>query len=184
MMKTTSLLTLAIAVMLLTAIAGFSIDLNGTRYATPPARPPVSSWPDGLAAVIADKAYLDGYNYQNPGYVVENVDTFYYGGDTEALNRFLEKLVKVERLRATVAFSGVGKVNRNVRAATVRQEEALGLPLSEIDGQPCSWLVSVTPKDWMRQSKGEKAEAEAQVLVFLRGKDIDASKLRLPAWGN
>jgi hypothetical protein len=185
MMKTKPLLALAALAVLLAAGPGFSIDIEGQRYAKAPARPTISSWPEGLAAIIADKTYLDGYNYQNPGYVIENVDTFFYGGDTEAFNLFLEKLAKVKGLRVTVAFSGsVGRVNRHVRAGTVRLQESLGLRLSEIDGKPCSWLVSVTPKDWLRQSKGSQAQSEAQILVFLGGKKIDAEKLRLPAWGD
>jgi hypothetical protein len=179
MMKTTSLLTLAIVAVLLTALPGSSIDLKGPRYAKPPARPSIHSWPEGLAAVIADKTYLDGYNYQNPGYLTENVDTFYYGGGTEAINLFLEKLAKVKGLRVTVAFSGgEGKVNRHVRAGTVRQQKALGLSLSEIDGQSCSWLMSVTPNE----SKG--GQTVARVLIFLGGKRVEAERLRLPAWGN
>lgn len=153
------------------------------RHRRPPlrqtARPTIYSWPEGFAAIIADESYLDGYNYQNPGYVIENVDTFYYGGDTEALNLFLEKLAKVKGMRVTVGFSGsVGRVNRHVRAGTVRQQKALGLPLSEIDGKPCSWLVTVTP------SQSKDSQAETQILVFLGGERIDVEKLRLPAWGN
>ena len=92
-------------------------------------------------------------------------------------------MARVKGLRVTVAFSaGVGKVNRDVRAGTVRQQVAFSLPLSEIDGQSCSWLVSVTPKDWFHQSKG--GQAEARVLVFLGGKRVVAEKLRLPAWSN
>jgi hypothetical protein len=175
--------TLAAVALLLAAVPGFAIHIEGPRYPSPPARPSVSSWPEGLAGVIADKSYLDGYNYQNPGYVTEDVDTFYYGGDTEALNVFLEKMARVKGLRVTVAFSGgEGKVNRFVRAETVRQLEVLGLPLSRMDGEPCSWLVSVTPKDWVRQPRGGRAEAEARVLIFLGGKRIDAENLRLPAW--
>jgi hypothetical protein len=184
MMKTTSLLTLATVAVLFFPIPGLCIDLSGSRYATPQACPSSSSWPPGLAAILADKAYLDGYNYQNPGYVVEYVDTFYYGGDTEALNAFLEKLAKVDGLRMSVMFSsGAGKVNRSVRARSVQPEEFL-VPPPEIDGQPCSWLVSVTPQDRLRKMKGATAEADAKVLIFLGAKDINAAKLRLPTWNN
>jgi RNA polymerase sigma factor (sigma-70 family) len=155
-------------------------DLEGKRYATPPKKPVVSSWPADLAAVIADKTYLDGFNYQNPGYVVENVDTFFYGGDTKALNQFLEKLAKVKRLRVSVSFSTEkGKVNRALRAGVIQNGKALGMPVSELDGEKCSWLVSVTPKDWMQ---GSKSEADARIVIFLGGKTIDMDALRLPVW--
>src|SRR5262249_16135436 len=75
-----------------------ALDIEGKRFAKPPKGPTTSTWPAGLAGVIADKNYLDGFNYQNPGFVIESVDTFYYGGDTKALNEFLAKLAKVKGL--------------------------------------------------------------------------------------
>lgn len=184
-MKMMSRLALAVLAVLFAAPPGFSIHIEGVRYAKPPSRPSISSWPEGLAAVIADTTYLDGFNYQNPGYVIENIDTFYYGGDTEALNLFLEKLAKVKGVRVNVVFSnGVGKVNRDMRAETVWQQKMLDRAASEIEGPSCTWLVSVTPKDWVRLPKGVQAESEARVLIFLGGKQIDLEKLRLPAWGN
>ena len=87
-------------------------------------------------------------------------------------------------MRVTVAFSnGVGKVDRHLRAEIVWQEKMLGVTLSDIEGPPCTWLVSVTPKDWVRLPKGVQAESEREVLIFLGGKQIDVEKLRLPAWG-
>jgi hypothetical protein len=182
-MKTITLFVVVIVATFVSAVPSFSIDLEGIRYPKPPARPSIHSWPDGLAAAIADKTYLDGYNYKNPGYVIENTDTFYYGGDTEALNSFLKRLDKVKGLRVTITFSvAVGKVNRDVRAGTVRQMEALGLPLSKIDGQTCTWLVSVPPTDLVGQPKGGQIKTDARVLIFLGGKLIDVEKLRLPEW--
>ena len=181
-MKTISLLSLASLAVLIAALPVFSIDRGGQRYAKPPAGPFISSWPDGLAAIIADKSYMDGYNYQNPGYIIENVDTFFYGGDTEALNVFLEKLAKVKGLHVTVAFSGnEGRVNRYARAGTVKIQEELGHHFTEIDGESCSWLMSVTPKDWVSDARGGKTQSEAQVIIFLGSKKINPEKLRLPA---
>lgn len=184
-MKTISLLALAVLAVLFAALPVFSIDRGGQRYAKPPAVPSISSWPEGLAAIIADKTYLDGYNYQNPGYIIENIDTFFYGGDTEALNLFLEKLAKVKGLHLTVAFSrSEGRVNRYARAGTVKIQEELGHHWTEIDGESCSWLMSVTPKDWIRDARGGKTQSESQVIIFLGSKKINAEKLSLPAWGD
>jgi RNA polymerase sigma factor (sigma-70 family) len=166
--------------------AGSSVHLvlaGRARYAKPPARPSISSWPEGLAAVIADPTYRDGYNYQNPGYLVENVDTFFYGGDTAALNRFLERITKVKGVRVSVAFSkGAGRINRELRAQSVQRQERLGVPLSDYDGPGCSWLMSVTPKDWVRNPEGGTVQAEARVVIFLGSKDLRLEKLQLPVW--
>ena len=181
-MKSIRLLVVLVAALLLAA-PGFSIDLGRIRYAKPPARPSVSSWPEGLAAAIADKTYVDGFNYQNPGYVTENVDTFFYNGDTADLNRFLEKLAKVKGMRMSVAFSHeVGKASRSVRAVSVQSQELLGLPLSQFDGSPCTWLISVTPKDWVRQAVAENVQAEVRAVIFLGDKQIKLELLQLPHW--
>jgi hypothetical protein len=154
-------------------LPGFSSDREGARYVKPPPRPTVYSWPDGLAAVIADPTYRDGYNYQNPGYVVENVDTFFYVGDTAALNRFLEKITKVKGVRVKVAFSKrAGKINRHLRAQSVVVEEILGHGVSGLDEPGCTWLMTVTPG----------IEAEARIVVFLGSKELQVEKLHLPAW--
>jgi hypothetical protein len=182
-MKTMLLSALTLNAAVLAATPGVSVHGEGTRYVKPPARPSVSSWPEGLAAVIADQTYRDGYNYQNPGYVTENVDAFFYGGDTAALNRFLERITRVKGVRVSVAFSnGVGRVNRHLCAESVRLHEMLGLPLSDYDGPSCSWLVSVTPKDWVRQPEGGTVQAEARVVIFLGNKDLQVEKLHLPVW--
>jgi hypothetical protein len=182
-MKTMLLSALTVAAAMFAAVPGFSIDLEGTRYVKPPARPSISSWPEGLAAVIADQTYRDGYNYQNPGYLTENVDTFFYGGDTAALNRFLERMTRVKGVRVSVAFSnGAGRINRHLRAESVRMKKMLDLLLSDYDGPGCSWLVSVTPKDWVRQPEGGTVQAEARVVIFLGSKDLQVEKLQLPVW--
>jgi hypothetical protein len=182
-MKTMPLSALTIAAALLAAAPGFSIDVEGAHYVKPPSRPSVSSWPGGLAAVLADPTYRDGYNYQNPGYVTENVDTFFYGGDTAALNRFLERLTTVRGVRVSVAFAkGAGRINRHLRAESVRLQEMLNLPLSDYDGPGCSWLVSVTPRDWVRHSEGGTVGAEARVVIFLGSKVLQVDKLQLPTW--
>jgi hypothetical protein len=182
-MKTMLRWASSVAAVMFAAAPGFSIYIEGTRYVKPPARPSVSSWPEGLAAVIADPTYRDGYNYQNPGYLIENVDTFFYGGDTAALERFLKRITTVKGVRVSVAFSnGTGRVNRHLRAETVRLQGMLGRPLSDYNGPGCTWLVSVTPKDWVRQSEGGKVQAEARVVIFLGSKDLQMEKLQLPEW--
>jgi hypothetical protein len=182
-MKTMLPTALAVAAALLVPAFGYSIDLRGTRYVKPPARPSLSSWPEGLAAAIADPTYRDGYNYQNPGYLSENEDTFFYGGDTAALNRFLANITTVKGVRVSVAFAnGVGKIDRHLRAVSIRYKEMLGVRLADYDGPTCSWLVSVAPKDWVRQPEGGKVQAEAQVVIFLGSKDLQVEKLQLPVW--
>jgi hypothetical protein len=161
------------------------LDLHRGETLRQTSRPPVSIWPKGLAEAIADRNYLDGFSYQNPGYVIESVDTFFYNGDTEGLNSFLAKLARVKGLRTSVSFSNAeGRTSKFVRAGIVRNGEALGLPLSKLDGRPCSWLASVSPKGWFHQPPGGKAEAEARVLIFLGGKKVKLEGVRLPAWGD
>jgi hypothetical protein len=175
---------LTFAAMLLAPAGGISSHAEGIRYAKPPARPSASSWPEGLAAVIADPTYLDGYNYQNPGYVVENVDTFFYGGDTAALNRFLEKITQVKGASVSAAFSkAAGRVNRHARASTVLLQKRNGVPLVEDAGPNCSWLVSVTGTNGTGQPKGTVAQAEARIVIFLGSEELQVEKLHLPTWG-
>ena len=172
-----------VAVAMLTALPVASIDIRGVRYAKPPARPSISSWPEGLAAAIADRAYRDGYNYQNPGYLVENVDAFFYSGDTAALNHFLERMTSVKGVRVSMTFSkGEGRINQHLRAADVRLQKMLNLRLSDYDGAGCSWLVSVSPRDWVRHPEGGTVQAEAEVVVFLGSKDLQVEALQLPSW--
>src|SRR4051794_30893371 len=95
---------------LLNSVAAAS-DREGRRYPQPPARPTAGSWPSGLAPVISDDSYLDGFNWTNPGLARTSEDTFYYGGDTAALNRFLDGLSRVAGLEVSVGFArGQGRV--------------------------------------------------------------------------
>jgi hypothetical protein len=172
-MKPMVLQGLSFAAVMFAAAPGFSGYAEGVRYAKPPARPTVYSWPDGLAAVIADPTYRDGYNYRNPGYVIENVDTFFYGGDTTALNRFMEKITKVKGVHVSVAFSkSAGRIDRYLRAQSVGVQEMLGHSVSSLDGPSCTWLVSVTPS----------VEADVRVVIFLGSKELQVEKLQLPSW--
>ena len=172
-MKLVVLQALSFVAVVFAAAPGFSVHIEGVRYAKPPARPTVYSWPDGLAAVIADPTYRDGYNYRNPGYAIEYVDTFFYGGDTAALNRFMEKIAKIKGVHVSVAFSkSAGTIDRNLRAHSVGVQEMLGVPASSLDGPSCTWLVSVTPT----------VETDIQVVIFLGSKELQVEKLQLPSW--
>ena len=157
------------------AVPAFSAHVEGVRYAKPPARPTVSSWPDGLAAVIADPSYRDGYNYQNPGYVVENVDTFFYGGDTAALNRFIEKITRSRALMSVWPSRrgrGFGSIGICVLSPSVFRKR-LVFQRAARNGQVAHGIpVTVTPS----------TEADVPVVIFLGSKDLQVEKLQLPSW--
>jgi hypothetical protein len=89
----------------------------------------------------------------------------------------------VKDVRVRVEFSAAaGRVDPDVRANTVVRNKVMLRPLSEFDGEACSWLVSVTPKEWAGGPGGKATRGEVRVLVFLGGKAIDPERLTLPAW--
>ncbi len=61
-MKPMVLQALSFGAVMFAAVPRFSVHVEGVGYVKPPAHPTVYSSPDGLAAVIADPTYRDGYN--------------------------------------------------------------------------------------------------------------------------
>jgi hypothetical protein len=158
-------------------------QLGSDRYPTPPDRPRNFSWPAGLAKAIASGPYVDGFHYENPGYVVEMIDTFFYDGDTEALNRFLARLTSVKEMEVLITFSKrEGRVDPLVRPGTAIAGEALALTHDSLDGRACTWLVGVTPKEWAQQHGS--GITRAHVVVFLGSTKLDVEALRLPKWAH
>jgi hypothetical protein len=170
----------AVAVAFLTFIASSrAIYIPPTHYEKPPQSKTKPNWPDALADVIADATYVDGYSYANPGYVVEMNDTFFYDGDTETLVKFIEKLRGVKNLDVKVTFSkAAGRSSEFTRAGIVFQGQVLGQDIEKLGGKPCSWLVTVTDKQWAEHS-GKGSNTQAEVLIFLGSPRIDPERLRL-----
>jgi hypothetical protein len=159
------------------AAGSFAIYIPPTHYEKPPAKETKPDWPEGLADVIADKTYVDGWSYANPGYVVELNDTFFYDGDSEDLGRFIKKLRAMKNLDVKVSFTkAAGWASESVRVGTVMQGKVMGQDLNRLGSKPCSWLVTVTDKRWAEQS-GIGASAQARVLIFLGSPKIDAERL-------
>jgi hypothetical protein len=159
------------------AAGSFAIYIPPTHYEKPPATKTKPGWPEGLADVISDKTYVDGWSYANPGYVVEMNDTFFYDGDSEDLGRFIKKLHATKNLDVKISLTkAAGWSGEFVRAGTVMQGKVMGQDLNRLGGKPCSWLVTVTDKRWAEQS-GSGANAHARVLIFLGSPKIDAERL-------
>jgi hypothetical protein len=176
-MKRVPVLCLVAAVFSAFAAGSFAIYIPPTHYEKPPATKTKPDWPEGLAEVIADKSYVDGWSYANPGYVVEMNDTFFYDGDSENLGRFIKKLRAMKNLDVTISFTkAAGWASESVRAGTVMQGKVMGQDLNRLGSKPCSWLVTVTDKRWAEQS-GIGASAQARVLIFLGSPKIDAERL-------
>jgi hypothetical protein len=136
-----------------------------------------------LGEVIASGPYVDGFHYENPGYVVEMIDTFLYDGDTEALNWFLARLASVKEMDVLITFSkGEGRVDPLMRPGTAIGGKAFGVTPETHDGRVCTWLVGVTPKEWAQQHGSDVTRA--QIVVFLGSKKLDVEALRLPKWAH
>lgn len=176
-MKRASLIALIAAFISSIAAVSFAIYILPTHYEKPPAKETKHDWPDGLAGVVADKSYVDGWSYANPGYVVEMNDTFFYDGDTAALTKFLEKLRAVKNLDVKVTVTKAdGRTSEHLRAGIVFQGKALGEEIEKLGGKPCSWLVTVTDKRWAEHSSSG-SNAKAHVLIFLGSPKIEAEQL-------
>lgn len=170
-----SVLTLAF---LSAAAAAWGIYIPPTHYTQPPSKESKHDWPTGLAEVISQPSYVDGWSFANPGYVVEMNDTFFYDGDSEALGKFLKQLRAVKDIEVKITFSNAaGYSSEFVRAGVVFQGQAVGQPLDKLGGKPCSWLVTVTDKN--RAQRRGASTATAQVLIFLGSKKIDIEKLEI-----
>jgi hypothetical protein len=160
------------------AAAAWGIYIPPTHYTQPPSKESKSDWPTGLAEVISQPSYVDGWSYANPGFVVDMNDTFFYDGDTEALGEFLKQLRAVKDLDVKITFSNAaGYCSEFVRAGVVFQGNALGQPLNTLGSKPCSWLVTVTDQKWVQ--RGGASNVTAQVLIFLGSKKIDIEKLEM-----
>jgi hypothetical protein len=156
-----------------------AIYILPTHYEKPPEGKTKPNWPDALADVIADSAFVDGYSYANPGYVMEMNDTFFYDGDTEALVKFLDKLKAVKNLDMTISFTkAAGRSSEFTRAGVVIDGKVLGQDIEKLGGKPCSWLVTITDKYWAEHS-GRGSHAQAEVLIFLGSPKINVELLRL-----
>ncbi len=166
---------------LLSAFAAvtFAIYIPPTHYDAPPKAEKKHDWPEGLAAVIADKNYVDGWSYANPGYVVEMNDTFFYDGDAAALGKFIHKLRELKNLDVKVSFTrAAGRAYESLRAGIVIDGKALGQDIDKLGGKPCSWLVTVTDKRWAEHA-GAGTNAQARVLIFLGSSKINLEQLEL-----
>ncbi len=169
--------SLAFIIVLGVAAVGFAIYIPPTHYEQPPAEKSKPDWPDGMAAIIADKNYVDGWSYANPGYIVEMNDTFFYNGDSEALLKFIKQLRSVKNLDVKISFTkAAGWASESVRAGTVWQGKVMGQDMDHLGSKPCSWLVTVTDKQWAQQHGGGD-NAQAHVLIFLGSPKIDAERL-------
>jgi hypothetical protein len=178
-MKRTLVTYLAAILVLAGAVVSFAIYIPPTHYEQPPAEKSKPEWPQGLAEVIADKSYVDGWSYSNPGYIVEMNDTFFFDGDSEALAKFIDKLRGVKNLEVKVTLTkAAGWASESVRAGTVFQGKVMGQDMNRLGAKPCSWLVTVTDKHWAAQS-ANGSNAQARVLIFLGSPKIDAEQLEL-----
>ena len=126
-----------------------------------PANHPITqqpSWPEGLADALDSHPRVYGT-------WVNSVDTWYYRGDTEDVNRFLSRLSKVPSLRAvTVVTPWPGKVAKLGSHGTFTFD----------------WSVKVAPlRENQRAEQGAYAKVEIRVYT---GANIDRSKLNVPPW--
>jgi hypothetical protein len=159
------------------AASVFAIYIPPAHYKNPPEEKTKPDWPEGLARVIADKSYVDGWSYANPGYIVEMNDTFFYDGDSAALGKFIKNLKAVKHLDVRITLTkAAGWASEYVRAGTVIQGKVMGQDLSRLGGKPCSWLVTITDKHWAEHI-GSGSNAQAHVLIFLGSPKIDAEQL-------
>jgi hypothetical protein len=156
-----------------------AIYILPTHYEKPPEGKTKPNWPDTLADVIADSAFVDGYSYANPGLVVEMNDTFFYDSDTEALAKFIDKLKAVKYLDVKITFTkSAGRSSEFMRAGIVIDGKVLGQDIEKLGGKTCSWLVTVTDKYWADHS-GKGSHAQAEVLIFLGSPKINVEHLQL-----
>ena len=154
-----------------------AIYILPTHYEKPPEGKTKPDWPEGLAGVIADKNYVDGWSYANPGFIVEMNDTFFYDGDSEAVGKFINNLKAVKNLDLKITLTkAAGWASEFVRAAIVCQGKVMGEEMNRLGSKSCSWLVTVTDKRWAEHS-GLGSNAQAHVLIFLGSPKIDAEQL-------
>ncbi|HKD37225.1 MAG TPA: hypothetical protein VKB78_10500 [Pirellulales bacterium] len=166
----------AISVSACAAVA-FAIYILPTHYEKPPDAKTKPDWPEELAGAIADKNYVDGWSYSNPGFVVEMNDTFFYDGDSEALAKFIKNLKAVKHLDVKITLTkAAGWASEFVRAGIVFQGKVMGQEMNRLGSKPCSWLVTVTDKRWAEHS-GLGPNAQAHLLIFLGSPKIDAERL-------
>jgi hypothetical protein len=176
-MKRATLVGILAAAFSAFAAAGFAIYILPTHYEKPPEAKTKPDWADGLAGVIADKNYVEGWSYANPGFIIEMNDTFFFDGDSAALAKFIKNLKALKNLDVKITLTkAAGWTSEYVRAGTVFQGKVMGQNLDTLGSKPCSWLVTVTDKRWAEQS-GLGSNAQAHVLIFLGSSKIDAERL-------
>jgi hypothetical protein len=176
-MKRPILFALVAAAVSACAAVSFAIYILPTHYEKPPEAKTKPGWPEGLAGVISDKNYVDGWSYANPGKVTEMNDTFFYDGDSEALRKFIKNLKAVKNLDVKITLTkAAGRASEFVRAGIVFQGKVMDQDIDRLGSKPCSWLVTVTDKRWAEHS-GLGTSAQARVLIFIGSPKIDAEQL-------
>lgn len=114
----------------------------------------VADWQHGLRELVNSPKRIHGYGMMHE-------DVHFYSGDTQALNRFLDRYSK---LKLPIKHRVVLRAEKGTAASP-------GWKQQNKDPLPCDWKISITPF--------HPGKYDAVIEIYLKG-NIDRSLLELP----